>query len=408
MPPGFGIIWTTVAVDLVGFGMVFPLLPLYARRFGASPATIGLLVASFSVAQFAMAPVWGRLSDRIGRKPVLVVSLVGTAVASLATGLAGSIWLLFVARIIDGGSGGSLGVAHAAVADMAEPPERPRLFGLLGAAFGVGFVAGPALAALAALGGARLPFLVAAGIAGTNAVVALVRLPETHPRSAREQSAAARAAPPLAAKTRQRRVLLALGVATVCSVSAFSAFEAVFALYANRRASLGLSGTGAVFAVIGVIIVLVQTQLVHRMVAWLGESISLVTGLVVQAIGLALLPTAHSLAGLALPLVVLTVGQGLVSPTLALLVAGRAPSWRRGGALSIQQGLSSLARVIGPAVGGWLFTLRGGTGAFLVGSAVTVVAVAASVLVAVDGGVSSPSDLGNGASLAVEPPKGYH
>jgi MFS family permease len=408
VPPGFGIIWTTVAVDLVGFGMVFPLLPLYARRFGASPATIGLLVASFSAAQFAFAPVWGRLSDRIGRKPVLVMSLVGTALASLATGLAGSIWLLFVARIIDGGSGGSLGVAHAAVADLAEPAERPRLFGLLGAAFGVGFVLGPALASLSALGGARLPFLIAAGIAAANAVIALVRLPETNPPSARRRSAAASAVPVVAAKISQRRVLLALGIATVCSVSAFSAFEAVFSLYANRRASLGLSGTGGVFAVIGVVIVLVQTQLVHRVVAWLGESVALVSGLVVQAVGLALLPTAHSLAGLALPLVVLTVGQGLVTPTLALLVAGRAPSWRRGGALSIQQGLSSLARVIGPAFGGWLFTLRGGTGAFLVGAGVTVVAVAASVLVAVDGHVSSGSDLGKGPSLAVDPPKGYH
>jgi len=152
----------------------------------------------------------------------------------------------------------------------------------------------------------------------------------------------------------------------------------------------------------------VQTQLVHRVVAWLGESVALVSGLVVQAVGLALLPTAHSLAGLALPVVVLTVGQGLVTPTLALLVAGRAPSWRRGGALSIQQGLSSLARVIGPAFGGWLFTLRGGTGAFLVGAGVTVVAVAASVLVAVDGNVSSGSDLGKGPSLAVDPTKGYH
>ena len=396
MPPGFGIIWSTVAVDLVGFGMVFPLLPLYARRFGASPATIGLLVASFSAAQFALAPVWGHLSDRIGRKPVLIMSLVGTAVASLATGLAGSVWLLFVARIVDGGSGGSLGVAHAAVADLAEPAERPRLFGLLGAAFGVGFVAGPALASLSALGGARLPFLIAAGIAAVNAVVAIIRLPETHPPSARQQSQADRAAP-VAAKTSQRRVLVALGVATVCSISAFSAFEAVFALYANHRASLGLSGTGGVFAVIGVLIVVVQTQLVHRVVAWLGEAVALVAGLVVQAIGLALLPTAHSLAGLALPLVVLTVGQGLVSPTLSLLVAGRASSWRRGGALSVQQGLSSLARVIGPAFGGWLFTLRGGTGAFLVGVGVTVVAVAASVLVAMDRGVSSEADLGKGA-----------
>jgi MFS transporter, DHA1 family, tetracycline resistance protein len=396
VPPGFGIIWTTVAVDLVGFGMVFPLLPLYARRFGASPATIGLLVASFSLAQFALAPLWGRLSDRIGRKPVLIMSLVGTAAASLATGLAGSIWLLFAARIVDGGSGGSLGVAHAAVADLAEPAERPRLFGLLGAAFGVGFVAGPALASLSTLGGPRLPFLIAAGIAAVNAVVAIIRLPETHPPAARQQSQADRAAPAVA-KTSQRRVLVALGVATVCSISAFSAFEAVFALYANHRASLGLSGTGGVFAVIGLLIVVVQTQLVHRVVAWLGEAMALVAGLVVQAIGLALLPTAHSLAGLALPLVVLTVGQGLVSPTLSLLVAGRAPSWRRGGALSIQQGLSSLARVIGPAFGGWLFTLRGGTGAFLVGAGVTVVAVAASVLVAVERGVSNGSDLGKEA-----------
>ena len=401
MPPGFGIIWTTVAVDLVGFGMVFPLLPLYARRFGASPTTIGVLVASFSAAQFALAPVWGRLSDRIGRKPVLILSLVGTAVGSLATGLAGSIWLLFVARIIDGGSGGSLGVAHAAAADMAEPAERPRLFGLLGAAFGVGFVAGPALASLSALGGARLPFLIAAGIAAANAVVAMIRLPETHPRSARQRSAAQRSeaarAVPTAAKTSQRRGLIALGVATGCSISAFSAFEAVFALYANNRASLGLSGTGGVFAVIGVLIVVVQTQLVHRVVAWLGDAVTLIAGLVIQTIGLVLLPTAHSLAGLALPLVVLTVGQGLVSPTLSLLVAGRAPSWRRGGALSIQQGLSSLARVIGPAFGGWLFTLRGGTGAFLVGAGVTVVAVAASVLVAVDRKGMSGSDLGKEA-----------
>jgi DHA1 family tetracycline resistance protein-like MFS transporter len=324
------------------------------------------------------------------------MSLVGTAVGSLATGLAGSIWLLFVARIVDGGSGGSLGVAHAAVTDLAEPAERPRLFGLLGAAFGVGFVAGPALASLSALGGPRFPFLIAAGIAAVNAIVAIIRLPETHPPSARQQSEAARALPAVA-KTSQRRVLVALGIATVCSISAFSAFEAVFALYANHRASLGLSGIGGVFAVLGLLIVVVQTQLVYRVVAWLGEAVALVAGLVIQAVGLALLPTAHSLAGLALPLVVLTVGQGLVSPTLSLLVAGRASSWRRGGALSIQQGLSSLARVIGPAFGGWLFTLRGGTGAFLVGAAVTVVAVAASVLVAMDRGGSNPADLGKGA-----------
>jgi len=175
LPAGFATIWTTVALDLVGFGIILPILPLYAERFGASPTTVGLLLASFSVAQLLFAPVWGSVSDRIGRKPVLVLSLVGTAVGSLVTGLAGSLPLLFVGRILDGMSGASVSVAQASVADLAPPQERARLFGLLGAAFGVGFVAGPALGALAALGGARLPFLVAAGVAGVNALAAVRR-----------------------------------------------------------------------------------------------------------------------------------------------------------------------------------------------------------------------------------------
>src|SRR6476661_5146097 len=178
LPAGFGTIWTSVAIDLVGFGIVFPLLPLYAERFDASPTTIGALLASFSVAQLLFAPLWGRLSDRIGRKPVLVLSLAGTAAGSLLTGLAGSLPLLFLGRIVDGVSGASVSVAHASVADVAPPDERPRLFGLLGAAFGVGFVAGPAIGGLAALGGRRLPFLLAAAVAGVNAVAAIRRLPE--------------------------------------------------------------------------------------------------------------------------------------------------------------------------------------------------------------------------------------
>src|SRR3954452_13648917 len=150
LPAGFGTIWTSVAIDLVGFGIVFPLLPLYATRFHASATTVGAMFASFSVTQLVFAPIWGRVSDRVGRKPVLVLSLVGTAVGTLLTGLAGSLVLLFIGRIVDGASGASVSVAHAAVADVAPPRERARLFGLLGAAFGVGFVAGPAIGGVAA------------------------------------------------------------------------------------------------------------------------------------------------------------------------------------------------------------------------------------------------------------------
>ena len=184
LPPGFGAIWTTVAVDLIGFGIVFPILPRYAEDLDITPAVIGLVVASFSLAQLIAAPVMGRLSDRYGRKPVLIVSLCGTAVGSVLTGVAGSVWLLLLGRLVDGASGASVSVAQAAVADVAAEEERPRLFGLLGAAFGVGFVLGPAIGTFAALGGPHIPFFIAAAIAAINALVALRRLPETHPRPA--------------------------------------------------------------------------------------------------------------------------------------------------------------------------------------------------------------------------------
>ncbi|MEY2609989.1 MAG: hypothetical protein RLZZ128_638, partial [Actinomycetota bacterium] len=149
LPQGFFSIWITVALDLVGFGIVVPILGRYAERFGASGLQVGLLFASFSLAQLVFAPLLGRLSDRIGRKPVILISLLGTAVGSFVTGAAGALWVLFLGRILDGASGASVAVAQGAVTDVASPQERPRLLGLLGAAFGVGFVVGPALGGLA-------------------------------------------------------------------------------------------------------------------------------------------------------------------------------------------------------------------------------------------------------------------
>src|SRR6476469_3814777 len=188
LPAGFGVIWTTVALDLIGFGILFPVLARYARDAGASAFIAGLVVASFSLAQLVFSPITGRLSDRIGRKPVIIMSLCGTAIGSLLTGLAGSLWLLFLGRIIDGASGASVSVAQAAVTDVAPPEERARLLGLLGAAFGAGFALGPAIGGLAALVSHRLPFFIAAAIAGVNALVALKRLPETHPRGDHRRS----------------------------------------------------------------------------------------------------------------------------------------------------------------------------------------------------------------------------
>ncbi|CAN5599090.1 tetracycline resistance MFS efflux pump [soil metagenome] len=389
LPPGFGAIWTTVAVDLIGFGIVLPILPRYAEDLHATPLVIGLVVSAFSIAQMIGAPIIGRLSDRIGRKPVLILSLVGTALGSLVTGLAGTVWILFAGRVIDGLSGSSVSVAQAAVADVAAPEDRPRLLGLLGAAFGVGFVAGPAIGALAAFGGPHIPFLVAAAIAGINALVALRRLPETHPdRTGRPDPGAAERlgagdAPdgPLPSEhpirtwghvpVAARRLIVVAFVA----LFAFSGFETTFSLLVEDRFGLTIGSTGAVFAVIGLALVFVQAGLVHPVHAALGEKGTLRAALAVNALGLLLLAVDGSWFTLVPALLLLVLGQGLVTPTMTSAVAGEAPAADRGRVLGFQQSAGALARAIGPAVAGFLYGRVAVPAPYLLGAALALGAV---------------------------------
>jgi MFS family permease len=375
LPPGFGVLWTTVAVDLLGFGIVVPLLPLYARHLGAGPASVGLLLAAFSAAQFVSAPLLGRLSDRIGRKPLLIVSLAGTAVASLLTGVAGSLWLLMVARVLDGASGGSVAVAQASAADMVAPQDRVRVFGLLGAAYGVGFVIGPAIGGLAALGGPHVPFFVAAGIAGLNALVAVRRLPETRRQPTSGQDAPRGERAPGSLRTVLSRIAVPATV-TVLLIASFSAFEATFALFGQRRLGFGLATIGAVFAMVGVVAVVVQGGLVRPLAARLGDIGCLRIGLVIEALGLLLLPTVHARLDLVVPLLLVTAGQSMCTPALNALVVARVGDGGRGAALGAQQGLSALARIIGPTVGGLSYGLLGVGSPFVEGG----VAVGAALL----------------------------
>ena len=372
LPPGFGTIWVTVAIDLVGFGIVLPVLPLYARRYHASPAVAGALVAAFSLAQLVASPLWGRLSDSVGRKPVLIVSLVGTAIGSLFTGLAMGLPLLFIGRLVDGASGASVSVAQASVADIAAPAERSRLFGLLGAAFGLGFVIGPAIGGLLSPIDPRLPFLVAAAIAGVNAIVAVRRLPETRPRGSGERSH-----PRRSGAWRTRPVLTLLAVSFL-SLVAFSAFEGTFALFTHQRLGLQQGSTYAVFVVIGVLIAAVEVGLVHPAVARFGERGALQWGLVLNAVGLAMLPAVHSRWWLLPSLLLLTAGQGLITPTLSSTVAGQVDHGARGEVLGVQQSVGGLARVLGPILGGVAFGAIG-VGAPYAGGAV-LVAMAAGLL----------------------------
>lgn len=370
LPQGFATIWITVALDLVGFGIVVPILGRYAERFGASGLEVGLLFASFSLAQLVFAPILGRLSDRIGRKPVIMISLLGTAVGSFVTGAAGALWVLFVGRILDGASGASVAVAQGAVTDLAPPSERPRLLGLLGAAFGVGFVVGPALGGLASLGGEHIPFYVAGTVALVNAAVAWRRLPETRPADVRRAAHEA-AKNDTGAKVR----LWGLAVAGFTAIVAFSGFEATFSLLAGDRFRLTEAGVAAIFVGVGVVLVAVQGGLIRPINAKIGTQRSLQVGLVLNSAGLVVLAFAETWPLLIVALALLTVGQGLVTPNLSSLVSGRVPDHRRGEALGFQQGVNAFGRVAGPALAGVLYDHVAIGSPYLVGGALCGVAL---------------------------------
>ena len=295
--------------------------------------------------------------------------MFGTAIGSLVTGAAGALWVLFAGRIIDGASGASVSVAQGAVTDLTAPEDRARALGLLGAAFGVGFVLGPALGGLAALGGAHVPFFVAGAVALVNGIAAIWRLPETHTDRVPFTGRIA-----VAERSGLRRFVLVAFVAT----ASFAAFEATFSLLANRRFDLGPGAVSVVFVVIGLFLVAVQAGLVGRVTRRLGPLNALRTSLFVLAAGLALLGVATRWAVLVPALALLVVGQGISTPTMAALVANRADRHRRGGALGVQQSAGALARIVGPVAGGALFHHVGIPAPYLIGAA--LVALAAVVL----------------------------
>ena len=345
-------VWATVALDMVGFGIMLPVLPLYAEDFGASPAMAAAVIAVFSAAQVVAAPLWGRLSDRIGRKPVLIAALIGSSIGSLVTGLAGALWVLFLGRVLDGASGSSYAVGQAAVADLAEPEDRPRLLGLLASAFGVGFVAGPLVGSIAALGSRELPFFVAAALAAGNAVVALVRLPSGRPAPAVPVPKPGRLALWGAAGPAVRR----LAVLSMIAMLGFAGFEATFAMLVERRfPEVGDPTVYGLFASIGLLMVLVQTRIVGPANARLGTRSALRAALSLVAAGMVVLAIGGGWAGLAVALVLLVVGQGVFGPTLSNATVETVGADGRGSALGLQQSAGALGRIVGPLLAGVLF-----------------------------------------------------
>ncbi len=347
----------TVFIDFTGFGLVIPLLPFWAEHLGASALVIGLLSTSFALVQFVFTPMLGALSDRVGRKPIILGSLLIEGLSFALTALAGSLPLLFVARAIGGLGASNLGSAQAVVADVTPREGRARAMGMIGAAIGLGFVVGPALGGLLAPLGPTLPFWVSMGVALLNALLVWVFLPETR-ASLTERALVA------------RRVMFggwqkALGNAAVARLVginllytvAFTGMETVFALFTQDTFGWTAVQNGLLFTYIGVVVVVMQGGLVGLLVKWLGEQRLLLVGLLLLAGGQILLPWSTNLALLLLTLGILSAGDGAVTPIVSTLLSFASPPDAQGETLGLAQGLAGLGRMLGPLAAGSLFTL---------------------------------------------------
>jgi DHA1 family tetracycline resistance protein-like MFS transporter len=341
------IIFITTFVNLVGFGIIIPLLPFYAQTFGASPLVIGLLFASFSLSQLVAAPILGDLSDRWGRRPVLIFSLLGTVVSFVMLALANSLLMLFLARIVDGLSGGNITTARAYIADVSTEDNRAKAFGLLGAAFGLGFIVGPALGAAFSRISYTAPIWAAAAITVVAVAMAWFWLPETVHRTAAGGRSPWRSLGDLW----NRPHLRVLFTVDFVYWTAFAVYQTTFALFGARRFGFDAAHIGYLLSVFGLLGVVVQGAFVGPVVRVLGERRTLSIGLLFAAAGWGGSAFTHSLPVFVAMLVPGAIGIGLCNATLSALISKSAGAHEQGRVQGAAGALESLGRTLGPVWG---------------------------------------------------------
>jgi DHA1 family tetracycline resistance protein-like MFS transporter len=366
------IIFLTIFVNLVGFGIIIPLLPYYAETFGASPVVVGLLFAVYSLCQLAAAPALGDLSDRYGRRPILVFSLAGTVVSFAMLALAHSVAMLFAARIVDGLSGGNISTARAYVADVTEPKDRARAYGLIGAAFGLGFILGPALTGVLSHISYTAPIWAAAGVTLIATVMAWLWLPETVHRAHAGSGNPFRYLPGLLTRPIIRRIL----AIDFLYWSSFAIFQTTFALFAARRFDFGVAKTGYVFAAFGVLGAVIQGGMIRTVVHRLGDKRTFLMGLAFGATGLATAALAQSETTFLLALVPLALGIGFGHPTISSLVSLVARGDEQGRVQGAASAVESLGRTVGPVWGNSSLQHLGETTPYLSAAAILLLTLA--------------------------------
>lgn len=416
--PALAVLFATVFINLVGFGLVVPLLPFFAQSLKAEAWQITLMFSAYSLGQFFAEPFWGRLSDRIGRKPVLLMTLIANALGYLMLAFVPNIWLAIAVRLFTGLGAGNISTVQGYVADVTPPEQRAGRMGLIGAAFGLGFIVGPGLGGLLTqpqLGrlGYQLPIFLAAALAAVAAVGVVVFLRESR---AKADPAAPRPAFLAGLKdARDNAVVSRVLVVTLIYMAGFSAMESVFGLWSESRYQWGAREVGLSFMIVGIVSTLNQGFFAGRLARRFGESRVLATGMLLFGTSLVLQvlapvawfpATRLELGALTIPVVqgwiipiVMAVGacgMSLAMPNISAMISRASPPDRQGAMLGLNMASSSVARIFGPMIAGALFSGLGHDWPFVIGALLTIPAAlmainAGRVIRSSEGGVKAPA-----------------
>lgn len=354
-------IFLIVCVDVLGLTIILPLLPFYAEKFGASPAVVGLLVSTYAACQLIGGPLLGRLSDRVGRKPMLLLSQAGTFIGFLILAYANVLWVLFLSRIIDGFTAGNLSLAQAYIADVTKPEERAKSFALIGIAFGLGFLVGPGISGYLSQFSFRLPILVAAGLSLTSILATYFLLPLTIPTVDGEASGKRFTLFDwrVYADFLRRPELAPLLWQFAAFAFAFSAFMSGFPLFAERRFTwnsqpFGPKQVGYVYAYLGFLGIILQGGLIGRLVKKFGESSIVKAGFAIAAIGFVLLAFTFRVPMLLVVAALASGGTGVLRPAITSLITQRVKRSEQGVVLGLNQSLNSVCSIVAPFAAGLL------------------------------------------------------
>jgi MFS family permease len=381
------VLFLTVFIDLIGFGMVIPFLSFYAREYGASGVAVGAVVGVYSIMQFFFAPVWGRLSDRIGRRPVILISVTTSCIGYLLFAFARSYTVLFISRVIAGAGGANIGTAQAYIADSTTPENRAKGMGLIGAAFGMGFILGPPLSGVLShvgsqhgMAGNLLPGLAAGTLSFIALSIAFFVLGESKPPDATVRSGI----PPQFDKRvwsalGHRRMLGAIMITLFLQLLAVAGMETSVTLHARDRFHFTQLDLSYFFLFMGVIVAVIQGGLIGRLARAVGERTLISIGTAAYTLGLLLVPTVWRVPMLYVVAFLVSIGTGLCYPSLTSMVSKVSAANEQGSMLGIATAVGSLARFVGPIFMGFLYDLAQSRGAFYGGATLTAAAFVVSL-----------------------------